>query len=270
MDRILNYKTAGGRELELLLRLPDSAGRAGRLPIYVTITGGGWAQCVKEDVLWFTEPAPSDALAAGMAVASPSYRLCTEASPEEIVTDCMDAVRYLVKHADELGLDPEKLILSGHSAGAHLALMAALADQKEYTAGSPFPEVRYRAAGVCGYASPTVLTEYEGKELLQEGLCAGFFRERAGDAELRRRMSPLCLVRKDMPQVYLIHGDRDEAVFYRNAELFLEKCRAVGAKCRLLTVRGGNHSLEPDARNAWGTVKDVIREMLTGDPFSRD
>ncbi len=271
--REIVYKRAGGRELKLQF-LPAESGVGVPAPLLMMITGGGWAVCVKEDILWFTSPVMEDALTAGFAVASPEYRLCTETDLRGIISDCMDAARYFAVHGGELGVDPEQICFCGHSAGAHLALMAALADPAAFTESSPFPETGYRVLGCAGFASPTILFNGpEGSAPVEPSILGKALGTRSEDGAYRREMSPVTHVKKGSPPLYLIHGDSDPYVSYENALRLRECCVETGVPCELLTVAGGGHSFEavdparpavPDAKKAYGTVADFLRRCLTG------
>ena len=270
--RELIYKRAGGRDLTLQFR-PAKPGGDGPAPLLILITGGGWASCVKEDILWFTSPVLEDALEAGFAAASPEYRLCRETDLRGIVSDCMDAARYFAVHGAELGVDPERIFFCGHSAGAHLALMAALADPGAFTEGSPFPHARYRAAACAGFATPAVLFDMPDRPApVDRPILEAALGPALADDAFRRELSPVTHVKRGSPPLYLIHGDSDPLVYYENALRLRETCGEAGVPCELLTVSGGGHSFEtvspeapasPEAAAAYGTVIGFWRRCLT-------
>src|SRR5688572_29242076 len=93
------------------------AGR--RAPLVLFLHGGGWR---------FGDKGMAAHMAAhfhaqGYAFASVNYRLVPDATPAGQAADVAAAVAYLVAHAERLGIDPDRIILSGHSAGAHLAAL---------------------------------------------------------------------------------------------------------------------------------------------------
>ena len=115
-------------ELKLDLALPARAeGDTSLRPCVVVIHGGGWAAGRREDVELFTTFFASRD-GGGHVAASISYRLAPQhAWPAQII-DCADAVRFLRNHATEYGIDPSRIGAMGFSAGAHLAMMLAVAD----------------------------------------------------------------------------------------------------------------------------------------------
>lgn len=269
------FKTAGDRKLQLLLRVPDAAPGEKR-PLLICVTGGGWMQCVKEDILWFVQPLPDMALAAGFAVASIEYRLASEVPLETVVTDAMDAVRYLVLRGDELGLDASRMAVCGHSAGAHLALLLANAPQEAFVTGSPYPGVTFSLLCCMAFAPPTVLYEEPGRAVPQGFGWENAFAGRMEDDGYRRLLSPMTHLKKTSPRTMLVHGDRDPAVFYENSLRYLERAASLDARCTLLTVSGGGHSFEtlaeeepacPTAAEAYGQAARFLLETVT--PESR-
>ena len=74
----------------------------------------------------------------GVTCASIEYRLADggDAKVNGSVADCKDAVRFLVKHAEQYGLDPQRIGTFGSSAGGHLTLVTALGDDKNYPCDS--------------------------------------------------------------------------------------------------------------------------------------
>ncbi len=89
-------------------------------PTIVFIHGGFWSAL---DESHFSFPASAITMA-GVNYVSLTYRLAPEASLSEIVLDGRLAIAWLIQNADNLGFDARRIVLVGHSAGAHLAAMA--------------------------------------------------------------------------------------------------------------------------------------------------
>ena len=83
----------------------------------VFIHGGYWRSLDKDLFSWLAAPF----VAAGIGVAMPRYRLLPHVAIEDIASDALEAVNWLFAHGAEHGLAMERVVLSGHSAGAHLA-----------------------------------------------------------------------------------------------------------------------------------------------------
>lgn len=101
--------------------LPDQRTR-GPVPVFLDIHGGGWTHGYKE---WMGLAAPVVTAFPAIYV-SLGYRLAPAAKHPAQVNDCLAAIAWLVRNAGSLGGDPTRIHIGGHSAGAHLAALAAL------------------------------------------------------------------------------------------------------------------------------------------------
>jgi arylformamidase len=95
---------------------------SGSLPLLVFIHGGYWQELSKRESFL---PAP-DTLARGMGFAAVDYTLAPQASIDDIVAECTSALETLIDRAADFGVDPARIVISGSSAGAHLAAMVCL------------------------------------------------------------------------------------------------------------------------------------------------
>jgi len=120
--RVERYGTAGadGRPLELWVQPRRDTSE--RRPGIVFVHGGGWAAFTPaihaRDVRQMAS--------LGWVAATISYRLTGEAPWPAAIEDVKCAIRWMRASADELGLDPDRIVVAGGSAGGHLAAMAAL------------------------------------------------------------------------------------------------------------------------------------------------
>lgn len=90
-------------------------------PLVVFVHGGGWRRGDKGSATGSAKV--SHFLAAGYAVASVNYRLVPASTVEQQAADVAHAVAMLVTHSRALGIDPHRVVVMGHSAGAHLAAL---------------------------------------------------------------------------------------------------------------------------------------------------
>lgn len=112
----LEFDPATGMQLDLF------GTEAGALrPCVVFIHGGYWRSLGREDSAFMASMLAGQ----GIATAVPDYRLAPEASMRDIVQDCRAALAYLWRNAEDLGIDRSRIVVTGSSAGGHLA--AALA-----------------------------------------------------------------------------------------------------------------------------------------------
>ena len=90
-------------------------------PLWVFIHGGYWQAADKDQHAQFT----AGMLQSGYAVANLNYGLCPDVTLDEIVGQIRNALKFLVREVEAFGFDPGRIHLAGHSAGGHLAAMAA-------------------------------------------------------------------------------------------------------------------------------------------------
>ena len=120
-------------------REPKARRRPGA-PMLVFIHGGWWRSLDKADHS-FVAPALADA---GAVVVVPNYALCPAVSMEEIALQTVRSLAWCWRHARELGADPERITVAGHSAGGHLAAMMLCTLWKR--AGDDLPDDLVKAA----------------------------------------------------------------------------------------------------------------------------
>ncbi|QKW20446.1 alpha/beta hydrolase [Kitasatospora sp. NA04385] len=189
-------------------------------PLHVFVHGGFWQELGKEDSVF---PA-LDLVPLGTAFAAVGYGLAPHWTVERIVEQVTAAVHWLVGHAAELGADPERIVLSGSSAGAHLAASALLDERLRG---------RIRGAALLSgvYDLEPVTLSYVNQPL---GL----------DADRARRLSPLYAgapALAALPPVVLALGEHETDEFGRQQAQFAEAVREAGVPVHEMLVGGRNH-----------------------------
>jgi len=210
-----------GPTLDERLDIFPAAGTA--TPVHMFIHGGYWRAFTAKQFSFV-----ADALVArGISVVVNSYSLCPKVTIDEIVRQNRAAVRWLMDHAGAFGGDPANITLSGHSAGGHLAAMAALADWPgEY--GVDGRALR----GIVGISGLYDLRPFRYTDL-QTHLQL--------DAEQIERCSPLFHVRAGMPPTWLVVGGDETPEFHRQADAFGEAMAAAGNAVERFSVEGASH-----------------------------
>jgi len=125
LDR--DYGPAAGEKLDIF------PARKGDGSVLMFIHGGYWRSLDKRDFAYLA-PAWVDA---GVSLAVVNYDLCPHVTIEEIVRQMLRASAWLYRHAEQYGMDEDRLFVSGHSAGAHLAAMMMAALWPVYDAQLP-------------------------------------------------------------------------------------------------------------------------------------
>jgi acetyl esterase/lipase len=261
------YHTATNIDLKLDLYLPMDASESRPAPTLIYIHGGGWLNGNKEAAVIALMPW----IEMGWAVANVEYRLAGAASAPAAVEDCRCALRWVRQHAKEYRLDPARIVLSGHSAGGHLALMTGLLKP---SAGLDYACID-RAEGGRGEPSSAdipvaVIINWFGitdvADLLT-GPNAKTYAVRwlgnAADREtLAARLSPLTYVRADQPPVFTIHGDDDPTVPYTHATRLRDALDRAGVPNELITVPGGKHGgfPPPESLRIWTAIRAFLQK----------
>jgi acetyl esterase/lipase len=250
----------GFRPLLLDLYLP--AAGPDPAPLVVFMHGGGWLRGDRAMVgpgfaAW--RPGPLARLAAdGFAVASVDYRLSGEARFPAQLEDVSAAVEWLTGQAGRYGLDADRIVLWGESAGAHLAALLGLRSQG-------------RVRGVVDWYGPADLTALDEQVGAAGALTADPLDTRearllgapvAQVPELARAASPLSHVRAGAPPFLIAHGRADRAVPFQQSEALAAALAAAGADVRFEAVDGADHM--------WVGVEDLTPLYQAVVAFARE
>ncbi len=137
--------------------------KAKQVPLIVWIHGGAFLFGSKEGSP--VEPVPLDLLLEGYAVASIDYRLSPEAVFPAQLEDCKAAIRWLRAHAEEFGIDPNRIGVWGASAGGDLAaLLGTTGEIRDFEVGE---NLGYsgRVQAVCDFFGPTDFLQMDAHRL---------------------------------------------------------------------------------------------------------
>lgn len=223
--RSVVYKKVADRELHLDIFQPKDFKIGDQRACFVAIHGGGWTSGAPRVMYAFT----AHCAELGMVGISVQYRLYkpgSEVTVFDCVKDARSAVRYVRAHAAELGIDPEKIVVNGASAGGHLAAATALFDGVD--------EAGEEASVSCApdalvLFSPVIDTSSEGYGNAKVG-------------ERWRELSPAHQVRAGVSPTLIFHGTGDTTTPFKGAQLFQEAMRRAGNRSELVTIDGAQHT----------------------------
>lgn len=169
----------------------------------------------------------------------------------EIVPDIHRAVRFIRYHAAEYGVRPDKLGISGASAGGHLSLtLGTQGGPGPAEAKDPIERQSSAVAAVACFFPPTDFLNYgtNGADAVGVGVLKNFkaaFGPGSDTAEgrhkLGREISPVNFVTARTVPTLIIHGDADKLVPIQQAQLFINKARAAGVPAKLIVREGKQH-----------------------------
>ena len=128
----------GSNALQALdLWVPEGARSA---PLVLFVHGGGWSRGSKDNA--GSRAMPGHMLEQGYAFASIDYRLVPSATVEQQAGDVAAALAHLLGRAETLGIDPTRVVITGHSAGAHLVALVGTDERYLKAAGLSFADLR--------------------------------------------------------------------------------------------------------------------------------
>jgi acetyl esterase/lipase len=242
----VTYATANNVPLKLDLYLPRNI--TDPVPVVLVIHGGGWVEGTKEGSnVWFTPY-----LQMNWAVVNIDYRLGRVSRAPAAVEDSRCALHWLFSNATKYKFDPHRVVVTGDSAGGHLALTTGMLQTSagfdntcrvdsdpfwtEEAGTSKDPQV---AAIVNWYGITDVL------EMLHAPNARGYAIEWIGHQsnadELARSVSPVNMVRKGLPPIISIHGNTDKLVPYEQAVRLHKALDQAGVTNQLFTVKDAGH-----------------------------
>lgn len=191
-------------------------------PIIVFWYGGGWEDGKKSNYRFV-----GAALAkAGYVAVLPDYRLYPEVRFPAFVDDGAQALAWVVEHAAEIGGDPRRIYVAGHSAGAHMAAMLAYDTERLERAGIPRDAIR----GCIGLSGPYVLNP-------NDAALNDIFRAPYTITDWQ----PVQRVRAGAPPALLLHGEADTVVEIGHARRMAQTLESLGVPVTLRTYPGRGH-----------------------------
>jgi acetyl esterase/lipase len=257
----ITYLTASGYESKLdIYRRRDVQTPQ---PTLVFYHGGGWIGGTKEASFMSVMPW----LEMGWNVVNVEYRMARVAEAPAALEDAMCALRYVVNNAKNNNIDTNKIVVSGESAGGHLALAVGMipstAGFTSICAGGGFTgnEVNVpKVAAIINWYGITDLNDLlagsNGRSYAVQWIGSGKNRE-----DVAKAVSPMTYVRAGLPPILSIQGDADPIVPYSQNTRLRDALTKAGTANELVTIAGGGHGNFNAAQRTQAYVK--IREFLT-------
>ncbi len=245
---IKTYKTVDGYNLDIHLFFPDSIDKGKRSPVMVYFSGGSWTKGNPE---WAFYSCDSYAKKGWVGV-SVEYRLADrhETTPFEAVKDARSAIRWLRMNADTYNIDTTRIVATGNSAGGHLVLTTALANEWNEDSDN----LHYSAA-------PNLLLVNAGVYSMYSERSTDWITRDLSDKSLVKKISPIHLLRKGLPPMLIIHGTNDQSVDYASAKAFAAEMEKLGNDFEFHTLEGAPHAIWYDRRFS-GKVNALRKAFL--------
>lgn len=223
---------AYGPERQQVLDIYEPRSEGKRLrPAVIVIHGGGWVGGTKS---WTAELVCMRFVVKGFVAANVEYRFAKHAKAPAAVTDVLAAAAWFLDRAQQYRVDAKRVVVTGDSAGGHLALMVGMTPQQAGLGR----EARVRA--VVNFFGITDVGDLL-REANERSYAVEWVPEQPGRAEAARRVSPLTHVRRRLPPILTIHGTADPSVPYSHATRLTEAVNRAGGQAVLISVAGGVH-----------------------------
>lgn len=263
VDRDLRYSDAGGRGLLDIYRPADREHTLA--PVLVQVHGGGWVLGSKNEQ---GIPLMNQLAAHGWVCVAANYRLAPRDPWPAQIIDVKRTLAWVKEHIADYGGDPSYVVITGGSAGGHLAALAALTpDDPAFQPGFEDADTSVRAAvphyGVYDIAASSGLRSalwirdnFFGPKVMKHTW--------EETPEVFEQASPLLRITPDAPDFFVIHGAGDSLVSVEQARVFVERLRAVSRNTVVYAeLPGAQHAFDLFASIRSAHVVRAIERYLT-------
>lgn len=243
--RDIGYRDGGSRG-RLDIYRPEGVEDLTGAPVLIQVHGGGWTigDKAQQGLLLMNRMA-----ARGWVCVAINYRLAPKNPFPAQIVDVKKAIAWVRDNIAEYGGDPSYLVITGGSAGGHLAALAALTPEvKDYQPGFEDADTRVSACvpfyGVYDLAGIT--GDRSAIEMRDMFLAPRVFKtDPKADLAPFELASPITHVTADAPDFFVIHGAHDGLVSVRQARAFVERLREVStAVVTYLELPNTQHAFE--------------------------
>lgn len=253
------YSSPDGGPLELNLARPKTDAK--HLPAVLCIHGGGFRAGKRESYDTLCVKLASQ----GFVAATITYRLAPKHQFPAAVHDSKAAVRWLRANASKYNIHPEKIGVTGGSAGGHLAqFLGVTAHVPQFEGQGGNAEQPSHVNCVVNVYGPSDFTKSYGKSVDAHEVLPLWF---GGNLETERKKhiigSPLYWVTPDAAPTLCIHGTEDKYVAHEQAVWLIDKLKAASVEADLLTLDGAGHGFKgADAEKADAALLDFFTRKL--------
>ena len=261
----ITYATANNTPLKLDLYQPKS--HSAPAPTLIFFHGGGWVAGQKEQNVLQLLPY----LSLGWDVVNVEYRMASSSPAPAAVEDCRCALRWVASHSKDFNFDTSEIVLTGGSAGGHLALITGMlppnsifdrqCPTSENIRWSSGTEPPVRVAAIINWYGITDVEELlEGPNAKHYAI--EWFGNMSSRKELAQELSPISYVRQGLPPIISIHGDSDDIVPYEQAVRLHAALDKVGVPNQLVTIHGGKHDgfSRQELVDSFATIREFLNK----------
>lgn len=251
-DQIYTYKQIKGTSLNLWVFNPPNHDLNSAKPAIVFFFGGGFRKGTPEQFVKHCEYLS----ARGMVSIVADYRVSSRhnVTPIHCLKDAKSAIRWVRNNSKTLGIDPNKIVASGGSAGGFLA--GATGTITNYDEKNESTEISSKPNLMILFNPGIINASTEGYKITEE---------REKRIKLLKvnpeDFSPYHQINKKTPSTLIFHGDADKTVSPQVVILFNSKMKSLGNFCRLHLYEGEGHGFFNYKRNLNGAFIDTVKKM---------
>ena len=228
------YTSGSGFQEKLDLYIPNKTEKLA--PAIINIHGGGWVNGSKEQQGGFNGYFKN-----GFVVANIEYRMTHEAKAPAAVEDARCALAYLIRHAAELNIDVNRIVVMGGSAGGHLALMTGLLANDHRFDNNCNDVKDMKVAAIIDKWGITDVWAWA--YCCKSHSAQNWLGDRKADEAFAKTVSPMTYLKKTSPPIFICHGDADSTVPMEESIALHDKLIQLGVKTELMIVPHAGHSL---------------------------
>jgi acetyl esterase/lipase len=257
--RNITYTVVGGLSEQLNVYVPKGAPPPGGWPVVMAIHGGGWRS---QDNIDYGRRVASAMVPNGYVVIAPDYALSAPGKPTWPLDlqDVQAAVRWTRINAGMFGINPNKIVAMGESAGANLANLLGTSSPSAALG----PGVSAAVAAVISFSSPTDLTAlYEESPRAGSAVVQFLGGTPSAVPASYAAASPVDQVAPNDPPVFLVHGANDPLVPVSQSAELAAALTNVGVRNQLDILPGGGHNLDFPNRTPPNLVSQILEFLST-------
>ena len=238
----IEYSNPDDQHLQLNLARPKTGD--GPFPAVLCIHGGGFRAGTRDGY----DSLCIQLAKRGYVAATITYRLSPKYKFPAAVHDTKAAVRWLRANAATYKINPDKIGVTGGSAGGHLAqFLAVTAHVPEFEGTGGNPEQSSSVTCCVNFFGPSDFTKSYGKSVDAAVVLPMWLGGNLDTArELHIRASPLNWVTPDAAPTLCVHGTLDNYVAYEQAVWLVDRLKAAGVEANLVTLKGAGHGFRGD------------------------
>ncbi|MCD4711165.1 MAG: alpha/beta hydrolase fold domain-containing protein [Bacteroidales bacterium] len=252
--RAETYKTVDDIDLKLWIFSPEDHHENHNRPAIVFFFGGGWKSGSPSHFVRHCEYLANR----GMVAIVADYRVHSRngVNVNSCVEDAKSAMRWIRKESARLGIDPDRIVAGGGSAGGHLA--AATATLPEHNDPNDDLAISVRPNALVLFNPALIIGPVSGQdESTTEALSEVSTRLGAEPASL----SPYHHIKSGISPTIIFHGTDDTTVPFKHAELFCDKMLEQDNHCELVGYIGSEHGFFNFGRDGNASFIDTIKKM---------